>query len=162
MQTNDALFPTTTLPKALAPAAEQAQQRLSEALSQADNIASMTKQPLPSSSWEALAPARREALARVVTISTFALDTLARFPHWLAELDAADRAKRKAPPRGCGVAFASPRTWRRSPRSSRPSPHRKPTRLTPSGRGRCLRRRSRSSASVTRSGSAARRSRTAY
>ncbi len=89
MQTNDALFPTTTLPKALAPAAEQAQQRLSEALSQADNIASMTKQPLPSSSWEALAPARREALARVVTISTFALDTLARFPHWLAELDAA-------------------------------------------------------------------------
>ena len=58
MQTNDALFPTTTLPKALAPAAEQAQQRLSEALSQADNIASMTKQPLPSSSWEALAPAR--------------------------------------------------------------------------------------------------------
>ena len=90
MQTNDALFPTTTLPKALAPAAEQAQQRLSEALSQADNIASMTKQPLPSSSWEALAPARREALARVVTISTFALDTLARFPHWLAELDAVD------------------------------------------------------------------------
>ncbi|WP_404463968.1 bifunctional [glutamate--ammonia ligase]-adenylyl-L-tyrosine phosphorylase/[glutamate--ammonia-ligase] adenylyltransferase [Vreelandella aquamarina] len=90
MQTHDALFPTATLPKVLAPAATQAHQRLSEALSQADNIASMTKQPLPSSSWETLSPARREALARVVTISTFALDTLARFPHWLAELDAAE------------------------------------------------------------------------
>ncbi|GGC86307.1 bifunctional [glutamate--ammonia ligase]-adenylyl-L-tyrosine phosphorylase/[glutamate--ammonia-ligase] adenylyltransferase [Vreelandella lutescens] len=89
MQTHDALFPTATLPKALAPAAAQAHQRLGEALSQADNIASMTKQPLPSSSWEALSSNRREALARVVTISTFALDTLARFPHWLAELDAA-------------------------------------------------------------------------
>ena len=89
MQTHDALFSTATLPKALAPAAAGAHQRLSEALSQADNIASMTKQPLPSSSWESLSPARREALARVVTISTFALDTLARFPLWLAELDAA-------------------------------------------------------------------------
>ncbi|MCO7228970.1 bifunctional [glutamate--ammonia ligase]-adenylyl-L-tyrosine phosphorylase/[glutamate--ammonia-ligase] adenylyltransferase [Halomonas sp. CnH100-B] len=89
MQTHDALFSTATLPKALAPAATGAHQRLSEALSQADNIASMTKQPLPSSSWESLSPARREALARVVTISTFALDTLARFPLWLAELDAA-------------------------------------------------------------------------
>ena len=89
MQTHDALFPTATLPKALVPAAAGAHQRLSEALSQADNIASMTKQSLPSSSWESLSPARREALARVVTISTFALDTLARFPLWLAELDAA-------------------------------------------------------------------------
>lgn len=89
MQSHDALFPTDTLPKSLAPAAAQAHQRLSEALSQADNIASMTKQSLPSRHWDALAPARRKALARVVTISTFALDTLARFPHWLAELDAA-------------------------------------------------------------------------
>ena len=49
----------------------------------------MTKQELPSSHWQALAEPRREALARVLAISTFALDTLIRYPQWLTELDIA-------------------------------------------------------------------------
>ncbi|NDL71104.1 bifunctional [glutamate--ammonia ligase]-adenylyl-L-tyrosine phosphorylase/[glutamate--ammonia-ligase] adenylyltransferase [Vreelandella alkaliphila] len=89
MQLDDAFLPQSVLPAALKSTAQHAWQRLSEALSQADNIASMTKQPLPSSSWEALSGARREALASVVTISSFALDTLAHFPHWLIDLDVA-------------------------------------------------------------------------
>ncbi|WP_434986832.1 bifunctional [glutamate--ammonia ligase]-adenylyl-L-tyrosine phosphorylase/[glutamate--ammonia-ligase] adenylyltransferase [Vreelandella zhaodongensis] len=89
MQLDDAFLPRSVLPAALKSTAQHAWQRLSEALSQADNIASMTKQPLPSSSWEALSGARREALASVVTISSFALDTLAHFPHWLIDLDVA-------------------------------------------------------------------------
>ncbi|RUR34974.1 bifunctional [glutamate--ammonia ligase]-adenylyl-L-tyrosine phosphorylase/[glutamate--ammonia-ligase] adenylyltransferase [Vreelandella andesensis] len=89
MQLNDAFLPQYVLPTALKPAANRAWQRLSEALSQADNLASMTNQSLPSSSWEALSDTRREALASVVAISSFALETLTRFPHWLIDLDVA-------------------------------------------------------------------------
>ncbi|MBR2512449.1 MAG: bifunctional [Halomonas sp.] len=89
MQLNDAFLPREVLPSPLKPVAQKAWQRLSEALSQADNVAEMTKQPLPSSSWEALSEPRREALTKVLSVSTFALDTLTRFPHWLVELDVA-------------------------------------------------------------------------
>lgn len=87
MQVNDDFLPLSTLPASLKIAAQSAWQRLSEALSQADNIAEMTQQELPSSPWQTLSESRREALARVLAISTFALDTLARYPHWLTELD---------------------------------------------------------------------------
>lgn len=89
MQLNDTFLPSAVLPSVLKPVAQKAWQRLCDALSQADNIAEMTKQSKPSSSWEALSDTRREALAKVLSVSTFALDTLARFPHWLIELDVA-------------------------------------------------------------------------
>ncbi|BBI64080.1 hypothetical protein HSBAA_53860 [Vreelandella sulfidaeris] len=89
MQVNDDFLPLSTLPASLQKATQSAWQRLSEALTQADNIAEMTKQELPSSNWQGLSEQRREALARVISISTFALDTLARYPQWLAELDIA-------------------------------------------------------------------------
>ncbi|WP_249975911.1 bifunctional [glutamate--ammonia ligase]-adenylyl-L-tyrosine phosphorylase/[glutamate--ammonia-ligase] adenylyltransferase [Vreelandella olivaria] len=89
MQLNDTFLPSATLPPVLVPVTQKAWQRLSDALEQADNIASMTNQSLPSNSWEALSEVRREALARVLAVSTFALDTLTRFPHWLVELDVA-------------------------------------------------------------------------
>ncbi|WP_018918837.1 bifunctional [glutamate--ammonia ligase]-adenylyl-L-tyrosine phosphorylase/[glutamate--ammonia-ligase] adenylyltransferase [Vreelandella zhanjiangensis] len=88
MQLNDRFLPLENLPETLQYVAQKAGQRLNDALSQADNVASMTKQPLPSASWEELSPSRREALAKVLSVSTFALDTLTRYPQWLEELDA--------------------------------------------------------------------------
>ncbi|GEN28710.1 glutamate-ammonia-ligase adenylyltransferase [Halovibrio variabilis] len=87
MQLNDNFLPLAALPASLHTATRAAWERLSESLEQADNVADMTQQELPSSSWQALAKPRREALARVLAISTFALDTLARYPEWLVELD---------------------------------------------------------------------------
>ncbi|MWJ28673.1 bifunctional [glutamate--ammonia ligase]-adenylyl-L-tyrosine phosphorylase/[glutamate--ammonia-ligase] adenylyltransferase [Halomonas sp. ZH2S] len=81
-------LPRDEIPTPLQEPLAQAWQRLQESLEQADNLASMNKQELPSESWQALSDSRRRALARVVSISTFALDTLARYPSWLAELDA--------------------------------------------------------------------------
>mgnify|MGYP003641518129 FL=1 len=89
MQVNDDFLPLSTLPASLQKATQAAWQRLIEALTQADNIAEMTQQELPSSSWLGLSEQRREALAKVLAISTFALDALARYPQWLAELDIA-------------------------------------------------------------------------
>ena len=89
MQMNDDFLPLAALPASLQTPTITAWQRLSDALVQADNIAEMTKQELPSSSWQALSAQRREALAKVLAISTFALDTLTRYPHWLVELDIA-------------------------------------------------------------------------
>lgn len=89
MELNDDVLPLEFLPAPLKAPAQQARGRLNETLEQADNIASMSDQELPSESWEALSASRREALARVITISTFALDVLVRTPTLLAELDAA-------------------------------------------------------------------------
>ncbi|SDN82796.1 bifunctional [glutamate--ammonia ligase]-adenylyl-L-tyrosine phosphorylase/[glutamate--ammonia-ligase] adenylyltransferase [Vreelandella arcis] len=87
MQLNEAFLPVDTLPKALQPLAGQAWQRLCEALSQADNVAEMTDQPMPSAEWPSLSAERREALARVLAISNFAVDTLIGYPQWLVMLD---------------------------------------------------------------------------
>ncbi|MCC5882668.1 MAG: bifunctional [glutamate--ammonia ligase]-adenylyl-L-tyrosine phosphorylase/[glutamate--ammonia-ligase] adenylyltransferase [Halomonas sp.] len=84
----DDFLPADEIPAALTPALEKAWQRLSESLSRADNVAEMTGQELPSESWLALEPERRRQLARVITISDFALDTLVRYPEWLLHLDA--------------------------------------------------------------------------
>lgn len=83
----DVPLPFTTLPASLKPAAESAWQRLSEALEQADNVASMTGKALPSAAWRKLSPSRLEALVRVLAVSRFALDTLTRYPQWLELLD---------------------------------------------------------------------------
>ncbi|MGS2744789.1 bifunctional [glutamate--ammonia ligase]-adenylyl-L-tyrosine phosphorylase/[glutamate--ammonia-ligase] adenylyltransferase [Halomonas sp. LS-001] len=89
MQLDDACFALDLLPVPLQQPAEQARTRLNEALSQADNVASMTGQEPPSESWAGLSAERRAALLRVITISTFALDTLVRTPSLLLELDIA-------------------------------------------------------------------------
>lgn len=89
MQVNDDFLPLSTLPASLQKATQAAWQRLNDALRQADNLAEMTKQEPPSSNWQALSIQRREALAKVLAISSFALDTLTRYPHWLTELDIA-------------------------------------------------------------------------
>ncbi|MDR5897431.1 bifunctional [glutamate--ammonia ligase]-adenylyl-L-tyrosine phosphorylase/[glutamate--ammonia-ligase] adenylyltransferase [Halomonas vilamensis] len=89
MELNDDMLPLDFLPAPLKAPAQQARQRLNESLTQADNIASMSDQEPPSESWEALSASRREALTKVITVSTFALDVLARTPTLLAELDAA-------------------------------------------------------------------------
>ncbi|MCL7928529.1 bifunctional [glutamate--ammonia ligase]-adenylyl-L-tyrosine phosphorylase/[glutamate--ammonia-ligase] adenylyltransferase [Halomonas llamarensis] len=89
MELNDDVLPLEFLPAPLKTPAQQARERLNEALEQADNIASMSDQESPSESWDALSTSRREALVQVMTISTFALDVLVRTPTLLAELDAA-------------------------------------------------------------------------
>ncbi|MGY4878482.1 bifunctional [glutamate--ammonia ligase]-adenylyl-L-tyrosine phosphorylase/[glutamate--ammonia-ligase] adenylyltransferase [Vreelandella aquamarina] len=89
MQLDDACFALDSLPVPLQQPAEQARTRLNEALAQADNVASMTGQEPPSESWTGLSSERWAALFRVITISTFALDTLVRTPSLLLELDIA-------------------------------------------------------------------------
>lgn len=81
-------LPVDDTPTALRPALEKAWQRLSESLARADNVAEMTGQEPPSENWLALGTERRRQLARVITISDFALDTLVRYPEWLLHLDA--------------------------------------------------------------------------
>ncbi|RUR36973.1 bifunctional [glutamate--ammonia ligase]-adenylyl-L-tyrosine phosphorylase/[glutamate--ammonia-ligase] adenylyltransferase [Vreelandella populi] len=87
MQLDDGFLSLQTVPEVLKDVVQKAGQRLNDALSQADNVASMTKQPLPSRQWEALTESRREALTKVLAVSIFAVDTLARYPQWLAELE---------------------------------------------------------------------------
>lgn len=131
MQLNEAFLPFDTLPQALQPVAGQAWQRLSEALSQADNVADMTDQPLPSADWSSLSAERRVALTRVLAISSFAVDTLIRHPDWLATLDSGGELDAtpvettrfncwpmrwtaltmKTPCSGPFVAFARPACW---------------------------------------------------
>ncbi|WP_346796285.1 bifunctional [glutamate--ammonia ligase]-adenylyl-L-tyrosine phosphorylase/[glutamate--ammonia-ligase] adenylyltransferase [Halomonas sp. Bachu 37] len=84
----DDFLPLEDIPAALEHPLAQAWQRVREGLEQADNVAQMTRQDAPSESWQALSVDRRRALARVLAISTFAVDTLARYPTWLGELDA--------------------------------------------------------------------------
>ncbi|MBD3895562.1 bifunctional [glutamate--ammonia ligase]-adenylyl-L-tyrosine phosphorylase/[glutamate--ammonia-ligase] adenylyltransferase [Halomonas sp. ML-15] len=92
----DDFLPRDDLPRALHTRLGQLSQRLDEALSQADNLAEMQQQEGPSASWEALSAPRRVQLARVLSVSDFAADTLMRYPDWLMQLDAADELD--APP----------------------------------------------------------------
>ncbi|MFG6665900.1 bifunctional [glutamate--ammonia ligase]-adenylyl-L-tyrosine phosphorylase/[glutamate--ammonia-ligase] adenylyltransferase [Halomonas sp. HNIBRBA4712] len=75
------------VPEAVAPLAEQALARLTEALEKADNVASMTDKPAPSRHFETLNEARGAALSRVLTVSHFAEQTLTRYPQWLDTLE---------------------------------------------------------------------------
>ncbi|MGM0704111.1 MAG: bifunctional [glutamate--ammonia ligase]-adenylyl-L-tyrosine phosphorylase/[glutamate--ammonia-ligase] adenylyltransferase [Pseudomonadota bacterium] len=88
MALSDDFLPCDDVPAALKPALGKAWQRLAESLAEADNVAEMTGQEIPSESWEALADSRRRQLARVLAISTFAAETLVRHPDWLQHLDA--------------------------------------------------------------------------
>ncbi|SJN10031.1 Glutamate-ammonia-ligase adenylyltransferase [Halomonas citrativorans] len=88
MQLDNSFIPLNALPEALQQEGQKVGQRLNDALGQADNTASMTQQPLPSGCWQALTQPRREALAKVLSVSTFVLDTFTRYPGWLATLEA--------------------------------------------------------------------------
>ncbi|MDC8801905.1 bifunctional [glutamate--ammonia ligase]-adenylyl-L-tyrosine phosphorylase/[glutamate--ammonia-ligase] adenylyltransferase [Halomonas pacifica] len=81
-------LPLTEIPEPLRGPLGQAQQRLDEALAQADSLAEMTGRDSPLEDWLALPEACREQLARVVAISDFALETLVRYPQWLLHLEA--------------------------------------------------------------------------
>ncbi|WP_252106215.1 MULTISPECIES: bifunctional [glutamate--ammonia ligase]-adenylyl-L-tyrosine phosphorylase/[glutamate--ammonia-ligase] adenylyltransferase [unclassified Halomonas] len=101
MQWNAAVL--AKAPEAVTPIAEQALNKLGEALDKADNVASMTDKPLPSSFFASLSNARLAELYRVLTVSHFAAQTLSRYPGWLetlsdsGELDAKpDKARQQA------------------------------------------------------------------
>ncbi|MFD2192253.1 bifunctional [glutamate--ammonia ligase]-adenylyl-L-tyrosine phosphorylase/[glutamate--ammonia-ligase] adenylyltransferase [Pistricoccus aurantiacus] len=85
----DLLLPTV-LPDALRPAVARAEERLSDALIQADRLANQQQLDPPSRGYHALSKERREQLTRVLGLSEFALDSLARYPSWLMHLDAND------------------------------------------------------------------------
>lgn len=84
----DNLLPRDALPKILYPRLEQLTGRLDEALTQADDVATLQGREGPSAAWSALSMERRGQLARVLTVSDFACDTLLRNPDWLATLEA--------------------------------------------------------------------------
>ncbi|KAA0009846.1 bifunctional [glutamate--ammonia ligase]-adenylyl-L-tyrosine phosphorylase/[glutamate--ammonia-ligase] adenylyltransferase [Billgrantia pellis] len=92
----DDFLPAADIPPQLASALQKARQCLSESLAQADNLAELTGQEPPSENWRALDLQRRRDLARVLTVSDFALDTLVRHPDWLQHLDA--NGELEAPP----------------------------------------------------------------
>src|SRR5690554_7886109 len=81
-------FPATTVPAALQGVLKHAEGRLSKSLAQADNLAELHGQASLTQSWLGLDINRRQHLARVMTVSTFALDTLVRHPDWLPQLAA--------------------------------------------------------------------------
>ncbi|HET8790374.1 MAG TPA: bifunctional [glutamate--ammonia ligase]-adenylyl-L-tyrosine phosphorylase/[glutamate--ammonia-ligase] adenylyltransferase [Modicisalibacter sp.] len=84
----DSFLPLTAIPEPLQAPLRQVEERLRDALEQADELAERQQIDLPSECWTALPDSRREQLARVLAISDFASDTLVRYPAWLCSLDA--------------------------------------------------------------------------
>ncbi|HSP59121.1 MAG TPA: bifunctional [glutamate--ammonia ligase]-adenylyl-L-tyrosine phosphorylase/[glutamate--ammonia-ligase] adenylyltransferase [Halomonas sp.] len=83
----DDFLPLIDIPASLRPPLARVRERLAAALEQADNLADMTGAESPLDDWQALSDARREQLARVLAVSSFAADTLVRYPEWLFHLD---------------------------------------------------------------------------
>lgn len=84
----DSFLPMTDVPSPLQARLRQAEQRLREALGEADRQAERQGTEPPGEGWVALTDARRAALARVLAVSDFVTDVLVRRPHWLPLLDA--------------------------------------------------------------------------
>src|SRR5690554_6503614 len=84
----DDFLPANTIPDALQGVLKRAEERLGESLTQADHMAGLRGQEPLTQRWLALDVKRRQELAHVVTISSFALDTLVRHPDWLPQLAA--------------------------------------------------------------------------
>lgn len=89
------LLPQADIPAPLHDALAEAGERLQDALAMADRVAAAkagddesAQDDMPSAAWQALAAPRRAELARVVALSDFATETLARDPSWLPALDA--------------------------------------------------------------------------
>ncbi|QJQ95015.1 MULTISPECIES: bifunctional [glutamate--ammonia ligase]-adenylyl-L-tyrosine phosphorylase/[glutamate--ammonia-ligase] adenylyltransferase [Halomonadaceae] len=87
-------LPIDEMPQTLHAALARSEQRLSEALAQADAQAERQQLALVSTYWNSLDAGRRGELARVVAISSFAAETLVRHPDWLEQLDAGDELER--------------------------------------------------------------------
>ncbi|WP_043528363.1 bifunctional [glutamate--ammonia ligase]-adenylyl-L-tyrosine phosphorylase/[glutamate--ammonia-ligase] adenylyltransferase [Litchfieldella xinjiangensis] len=85
----DDFLPQRVIPPVLHQGLATLKERLDEALAQADRRAARQESEPPGERWQALSSTRREQLARVAVISEYAAETLTRYPHWLADLDAA-------------------------------------------------------------------------
>jgi len=84
----DDFLPLDDIPEPLRAPLAHARDRLASALQQADNLADMNGSDSPLEDWLALSDSRRAELASVLAISTFAAETLVRYPQWLLHLDA--------------------------------------------------------------------------
>ncbi|MGQ7248763.1 bifunctional [glutamate--ammonia ligase]-adenylyl-L-tyrosine phosphorylase/[glutamate--ammonia-ligase] adenylyltransferase [Halomonas sp. V046] len=94
MDTTPDFLPRDDVPAALHGVLDKAWGRLSDSLVKADNLAEMNKQEPPSEVYHALDARRRAQLARTLAISTFAVDSLVRYPEWLACLDSSGELDR--------------------------------------------------------------------
>ncbi|TDO07667.1 bifunctional [glutamate--ammonia ligase]-adenylyl-L-tyrosine phosphorylase/[glutamate--ammonia-ligase] adenylyltransferase [Halomonas ventosae] len=84
----DDFLPLDDIPQPLRAPLAHARDRLASALEQADNLADMNGSDSPLEDWLALSDSRRHQLARVLAVSSFAVETLVRYPEWLLYLDA--------------------------------------------------------------------------
>ncbi|ALM53922.1 bifunctional [glutamate--ammonia ligase]-adenylyl-L-tyrosine phosphorylase/[glutamate--ammonia-ligase] adenylyltransferase [Halomonas huangheensis] len=82
------------IPASLIGDLDKVRERLMASLEQADNLAEMRGMEPPSDVYQALESHRREQLARVLAISSFAGETLVRHPDWLASLDSSGELDR--------------------------------------------------------------------
>ena len=84
----DDFLPLDDIPEPLRAPLAHARDRVASSLEQADNLADMTGSDSPLEDWLSLSEVRRRQLARVLAISSFAAETLVRYPDWLLYLDA--------------------------------------------------------------------------
>ncbi|WP_136254132.1 bifunctional [glutamate--ammonia ligase]-adenylyl-L-tyrosine phosphorylase/[glutamate--ammonia-ligase] adenylyltransferase [Onishia niordana] len=84
----DGFLPLIDIPHRLHAALGETSRRLNEALERADTRARHQESDPLSETWLALSEPRREQLAKVLSVSTFAADTLVHYPDWLTSLDA--------------------------------------------------------------------------
>ncbi|MCI0510933.1 glutamate-ammonia-ligase adenylyltransferase [Chromohalobacter marismortui] len=107
MALHEGFLPDADIPAPLHEALGEATERLDDALCMADRVAQAQRSArdadadideMPSATWLALSDMRRAELARVVALSDFATETLARDPGWLPVLDAEGELD-EAPPR---------------------------------------------------------------
>ncbi|APE30549.1 bifunctional glutamine synthetase adenylyltransferase/deadenyltransferase [Halomonas aestuarii] len=84
----DDFLPLDDIPEPLRAPLAHARDRVASSLEQADNLADMTGSDSPLEDWRSLSEVRRRQLARVLAISSFAAETLVRYPDWLLHLDA--------------------------------------------------------------------------
>ncbi|MDV6317968.1 bifunctional [glutamate--ammonia ligase]-adenylyl-L-tyrosine phosphorylase/[glutamate--ammonia-ligase] adenylyltransferase [Chromohalobacter sp. HP20-39] len=95
----EGFLPHADIPAPLHAALGEATERLDDALCMADRVAQAQRstsdadanvdvEETPTATWLALSDERRAELARVVALSDFATETLARDPGWLSVLDA--------------------------------------------------------------------------
>lgn len=103
----EGFLPDADIPAPLHEALGEATERLDDALCLADRVAQAKRSSseadvdadeMPSATWLALSNVRRAELARVVALSDFATETLARDPGWLPVLDAEGELD-ESPPR---------------------------------------------------------------
>ncbi|OLO13086.1 bifunctional glutamine synthetase adenylyltransferase/deadenyltransferase [Chromohalobacter japonicus] len=103
----EGFLPDADIPAPLHEALGEATERLDDALCLVDRVAQAKRSSseadvdadeMPSATWLALSNVRRAELARVVALSDFATETLARDPGWLPVLDAEGELD-ESPPR---------------------------------------------------------------